>query len=34
VLEHGAGHDLAGALALEAEARDEPVQRGGEHVLV
>jgi hypothetical protein len=34
VLEHGAGHDLPGALALEAEARDEPVQRGGEHVLV
>jgi hypothetical protein len=34
VLEHGAGHDLAGALAGEPEARDEPVQRRGEHVLV
>ena len=34
VLEHGAGDDLAGALALQAEARDEPVERGGEHVLV
>ena len=34
VLEHGAGHDLAGALALQAEAGDQPVQRGGEHVLV
>ena len=34
VLEHGAGHHLAGPLALQAEARDEPVERGGEHVLV
>ena len=34
VLEHGAGDDLAGALALQPEAGDEPVERGGEHVLV
>ena len=34
MLEHGAGDDLADALALEAEAPDETVDRGGEHVLV
>ena len=34
VLEHGAGDDLAEALALQPEARDEPVERRGEHVLV
>ena len=34
VLEHGAGDDLAGALALQPEAGDEPVERRCEHVLV
>jgi hypothetical protein len=34
VLEYGAGDDLAGALAREPEASDEPVQRRGQHVLV
>ena len=34
MLEHGAAGDLAEALALEAEAVDEAVEGGGEHVLV
>ena len=34
VLEDGARGDLAEALALEAEAGDEAVERGGQHVLV
>ena len=34
VLEHGAGGDLAEDLALEAEARHQRVERGGQHVLV
>ena len=34
VLEHGAGDDLAEPLALEAEAGDQAVERGGQHVLV
>ena len=34
VLEHRAGDDLAEPLALEAEAGDQPVERGGQHVLV
>ncbi len=34
VLQHGAGHDLAEPLALEVVAGDEPVERGGQHVLV
>ncbi len=34
VLEHGAGGNFADPLVLQAEARDQPVQRGGQHVLV
>ena len=34
VLEHGAAGDLAEPLALEAEAVDQAVEGGGEHVLV
>ena len=34
VLEHGAGDDLAEPLPAQAEPVDEPVDRGGEHVLV
>ena len=34
VLEHGARDDLAEPLALQPEAGGEPVERGGEHVLV
>ena len=34
VLEHGARHDAPHPLALQPEAGDEPVERGGEHVLV
>ncbi len=34
VLQDGAAGDLAERLALEAEAVDQPVERGGEHVLV
>ena len=34
VLEHGAAGDLAERLAAEREALDQPVERGGEHVLV
>src|SRR5690606_25836098 len=32
--EHAARDDLADPLALEPEARHQPVERGGEHVLV
>jgi hypothetical protein len=34
VLQNGPRRHLPGALALEAESADEPVERGGEHVLV
>ena len=34
VLEHGAGDELVDGLVREAEPRDQPVERGGEHVLV
>ena len=34
VLEDGAGHHLADLLALQPQAGDEPVEGGGEHVLV
>ena len=34
VLEHGTGDDGAEPLALQAEAADQPVEGGGEHVLV
>ena len=34
MLEDGAGGHLAQSGALQAEARDQPVQCGGEHVLV
>jgi hypothetical protein len=34
VLEHRARDDLPGPLALQPEPRDEPVERGREHVLV
>ena len=34
VLEHRAGDDLPDPLALEAEAGDQAVQRGGQHLLV
>ena len=34
VLEDGAARDLAESLALKAEAVDQPVERGGQHVLV
>jgi hypothetical protein len=34
VLEDRTGRHLADLLALQAEAGDQPVQRGGEHVLV
>src|SRR4029077_7274626 len=34
VLEHGTGHDLAEALALEAEAGGQPIEGGGQHLLV
>ena len=34
MLQHRTGDDLAGALALQAEAGDQPVEGGGEHVLV
>ena len=34
VLEHGAGGDFADALVLQPEPGDQPVQGGGQHVLV
>src|SRR6185312_16096810 len=34
VLQHGAAGDLAEGLAVEVEAVDQPVEGGGEHVLV
>ena len=34
VLEHRAGDDLAEQLALQVEALDQPVERGGQHVVV